>query len=166
MKVKNIWVRHLNALPEDKIKAICQDYKAGMKAEDVAKKNNVCYKVVSKYLHMRGIPIRGQRIYSQELLDRIEADYYLGIPATTIANKYNITYDALNGVIKTYFEKRTHDNRGKAHKVIKMDLSGNEVKTYNSVTEASQDNNVGVKYIRYVCNGEKEQTKGYKYKWG
>lgn len=160
------WVRHLNALPESKIKAICQDYKSGMDMSDVAIKNNVCYKVVWKYLHLRGIPIRGRRVYSQEVLDEIEEDYKSGMKVKDIADKYNLTYDAMHGIVKTYFEPNANDGRGYYKRVIKMDLDGNELKEYPSMQSAGDDNHVGVKYIRACCRGQKEQLKGFKYKWG
>lgn len=160
------WVRHLNALPESKIRAICQDYKSGMQMSDVAIKNNVCYKVVWKYVHMRGIPIRGRRVYSQDKLDEIEEDYKSGMKVKDIAVKHNLTYDAAENVIKVYFEPNHKDGRGSSKRVIKMDLNGNELEVYSSMQEARDKNHVGVKYIRACCRGQKEQLKGFKYKWG
>ena len=46
-----------------------------------------------------------------------------------------------------------------------MDLNNNFIKEYASAREASKILNIGYKLISQVCNGNKKQTHGYRFKF-
>lgn len=48
--------------------------------------------------------------------------------------------------------------------VVKMDLEGNEIKTYNSMNEAARENNLFVQGISLACSGKVKTCGGYMWK--
>ena len=49
--------------------------------------------------------------------------------------------------------------------IYKIDLNGNIIKKYNSITEASIDNNIPLGCIARVCRGERKTAGGYIWKY-
>ncbi len=50
-------------------------------------------------------------------------------------------------------------------KVMKLDVEGNEVQSYNSMAEAAKKNSTTSERIRLVCKGQQKTTGGFKWKF-
>ena len=65
-----------------------------------------------------------------------------------------------------YRQHKRHDDKKKEYKpktkkVIQLTLSGDTVKIWNSVREASEELNISISLIRDCCLGKQKTTKGF-----
>jgi len=158
-------IRNGNAITRETERKIIESYKSGLNIDEVADKMHLCYKTVWKYLKRNGVERRDRRIHSYAEIDGMADDYLSGLTYKEVAIKYGTSENIAQNIIKTVGAKKWNDRRGYPTKVIKYDTNGNELCRYQTITEASIDNNVGVKYIRECCKGIRSQTKGYSYKY-
>lgn len=70
-------------------------------------------------------------------------------------NKYNLNYGTA--------QERKAQKHNKP--ILQLDLNGNFIKEYESITQASKELNIKIDYISSCCLGRRRKTKGYVFKF-
>ena len=82
---------------------------------------------------------------------------------TELQNKYGGAYGAsrANGWIEEFFPIFPSP----VYRIIQMDIIGNYIKEYSSISEACKLLQLSKSQISMVCNGKRKTTGGFKFKW-
>lgn len=158
-------MRYTNALTREKIDEIKRVYESGLTAEQTAEITGVCVKTVYKYLHWTGTTIHNTRVWDFSTTEKVIEDFLSGMTYKEVGDKYGKTEASIHNLMRLYGVYKYNDGRGYHKAVIRYNLDGSHPVRYATITEAGVKNNVQVRYIRWVCNGLKQQTKGYIYRW-
>lgn len=161
----------IDELPEENLNYTWEDEKlklAFAKEEKEKEKKSLKPKVPTKVLVQ--YDIYGN--YINHFISQEEASQKTGASKGTISFVINGRQKTSGGFVWRYFDadkipekiEKTEITTPEAKEVIQLDLDGNIIKTFPSITSASKICGICTKNIRNVINGKQKTAGGYKWK--